>query len=553
MPGTDGHDPRTAGRQQARRRRHPHPRDEPDAGDRGLQRPARRDRRRQDDADQADGRPRAADERRGPVPRQERHRGDPAQAQRQPGAPVLHQLPDHDGLREHRLAAQGVGRRAGRDRAPGARDRRPPAPDPDARPPPAGALRRPAAAHRPRPRHRQVERPRAPRRAARQPRLQAARGAARPASRALRRPRRHRRLRDLRAVRGADARRPHRHPRRRPRDPVRPHSGVLPRPGRPHHGAGVLRPADQRRPGREAGRRDRPPRPRPLAGRRCRRRDARRSLHARAPAALRLAAAQRPGPGAAPGRRPDHRALGLRERRPLRRRRLDLGRAVERRPSRTGSATPTTSTSTSATASTSPATAGGSPDGPDRPQGPAPQLPRASARAGRLRAQGDRPRLAGRRRLCAARPLGLRQVDASQHHLGPDRALRGPHPLRRPRRDPPGADRAQHRPGLPVPGHLRHHDRLRQPRLPAQEPRRRARRRRCPRAHDRRDARARRDARPPRRRPHRRRQAEDLDGPRPRARGRQRHHVRRAADRHRPAPEVEAALEAQGAAPARSG
>ena len=83
----------------------------------------------------------------------------------------------------------------------------------------------------------------------------------------------------------------------------------------------------------EAGRRDRPPRPRPLAGRRCRRRDARRRLHARAPAALRLAAAQRPGPGAAPGRRPDHRALGLRERRPLRRRRLDLGRAVERRPS----------------------------------------------------------------------------------------------------------------------------------------------------------------------------------------------------------------------------
>ena len=43
---------------------------------------------------------------------------------------------------------------------------------------------------------------------------------------------------------------------------------VLPRPGRPHHRPRLLRPADQRRPGREAGRRDRPPRPRPLAGRR---------------------------------------------------------------------------------------------------------------------------------------------------------------------------------------------------------------------------------------------------------------------------------------------
>ena len=56
--------------------------------------------------------------------------------------------------------------------------------------------------------------------------------------------------------------------------------------------------------------------------------------------------------------------------------------------------------------------------------------------------------------------------------------------------------------------------------------------------------------RPPRRRPRRRQQAEDLHGPRPGARGRQRHHVRRAAHRHRPAPEVEAPLQAQGAAPA---
>ena len=53
-----------------------------------------------------------------------------------------------------------------------------------------------------------------------------------------------------------------------------------------------------------------------------------------------------------------------------------------------------------------------------------------------------------------------------------------------------------------------------------------------------------------RRRPDRRRQAEDLARPRPRALGRQRHHVRRAADRDRPAPEVAAALQAEGAAPA---
>ena len=113
------------------------------------------------------------------------------------------------------------------------------------------------------------------------------------------------------------------------------------------------------------------------------------------------------------------------------------------------------------------------------------------------------------------------------------------------------ADRAQHRPGVPVPGHLRHDDGLREPRLPAEEPRRPARRRRGAGPRHRRPARARPDARPPRLRPLARQQAEDLDGPRARPRGRQRHHVRRAADRHRPAPEVAAALQAQGAAPAR--
>jgi hypothetical protein len=50
-------------------------------------------------------------------------------------------------------------------------------------------------------------------------------------------------------------------------------------------------------------------------------------------------------------------------------------------------------------------------------------------------------------------------------------------------------------------------------------------------------------------RPHRRRQAEDLARPRTGALRRQRHHVRRAAHRHRPAPQMGAALEAEGAAP----
>ena len=53
-----------------------------------------------------------------------------------------------------------------------------------------------------------------------------------------------------------------------------------------------------------------------------------------------------------------------------------------------------------------------------------------------------------------------------------------------------------------------------------------------------------------RRRPHRGRQAEDLARPRARSLGRQRHHVRRAADRHRSAPQMAAALQAEGAASA---
>ena len=61
--------------------------------DDGLQHPPRHDARRQDDADAADGRARAADLRRGLVRRQERDRRAGAEAQRLDGLPAVHQLP----------------------------------------------------------------------------------------------------------------------------------------------------------------------------------------------------------------------------------------------------------------------------------------------------------------------------------------------------------------------------------------------------------------------------------------------------------------------------
>ena len=127
---------------------------------------------------------------------------------------------------------------------------------------------------------------------------------------------------------------------------------------------------------------------------------------------------------------------------------------------------------------------------------------------------------------------------------------RGRGAVRRPRRHRAADRAAQHRAGVPVPGRLRHDDGAREPRLPA-----------CAtaacRARESRRASSEiaglleleRDARPPRPRPHRRRQAEDLARPRPGARRRRRDPVRRAADRHRPAAEMGAALAAQGAAP----
>ncbi len=167
------------------------------------------------------------------------------------GLPAVHQLPELHRLREHRLAA------AGRRRRRSARSRRGSCEaaellrlTPMLTAPAERAFRRPAAAHRDRPRAGQGLRPHPARRAARQSRLQAARGAARRAAAVLRRPQLHRRLRHDRADRGAAVRRQHRDAARRPGHPVRPDRRDLPPAGRPGQRPGVLRSADQHRGGR---------------------------------------------------------------------------------------------------------------------------------------------------------------------------------------------------------------------------------------------------------------------------------------------------------------
>ena len=61
-------------------------------------------------------------------------------------------------------------------------------------------------------------------------------------------------------------------------------------------------------------------------------------------------------------------------------------------------------------------------------------LPHPKAEAD-YRAEGSAPHFRGRRRLCAARPLRLRQDHAAQHHFGPAAPLAWPAAVRRPRRD----------------------------------------------------------------------------------------------------------------------
>ena len=93
-------------------------------------------------------------------------------------------------------------------------------------------------------------------------------------------------------------------------------------------------------------------------------------------------------------------------------------------------------------------------------------------RAAGLCAEAAAVRVRGRRRLRAAGAVGLRQDHAAQHHLGPAAAERGARPVRPARRDAADPGAAQHRPGVPVPGDLRHHDRGREPGVPAAQPRR---------------------------------------------------------------------------------
>ena len=185
---------------------------------------------------------------------------------------------------------------------------------------------------------------------------------------------------------------------------------------------GLLRPADQRRPGREARRRDPPARRRPLARHRPRRRDPRRPLHPRPPPALRRARPHQRRRDPAHRHRPHHRALRLGERRPLRDRRRHLGRPVRRRASlpRRRAA---------------PLLARRRPRPLLRPRRPAGRL-MAEIRLEALRhaytAHPTRPEdyalkeidiaWTGRRRLRPARPLGLRQDHAAQHHLRPRRS-----------------------------------------------------------------------------------------------------------------------------------
>ena len=130
--------------------------------------------RRQDLADAPDGRAGQAQQRPHPDARRRCHRRAGAPAQRVDGLSAVHQLPEPDGVREHRFAAAPGRRGQGRDRAQGAGNRADAAHRQVPQALSAGALRRPAAAYGHGPRAGQGCRPGAVRRAAGEPRLQAA-------------------------------------------------------------------------------------------------------------------------------------------------------------------------------------------------------------------------------------------------------------------------------------------------------------------------------------------------------------------------------------------
>ena len=100
---------------------HPSHRSRPAAG--RVQRPARGDALGQDHADAPHGGARQADRRPDPVPRRGRHRRPRAEAQRLHGLPAVHQLPEPERLREHRIAVAGGGHARERDRRAGRRGR----------------------------------------------------------------------------------------------------------------------------------------------------------------------------------------------------------------------------------------------------------------------------------------------------------------------------------------------------------------------------------------------------------------------------------------------
>ena len=425
---------------------------------------------------------------------------------------------------------------------------------------PSRAFRRPAAAHRARPRPRQGRRPRPPRRAARQPRLQAARGTARRAAEALRRPRRDRRLRDDRAHRGAALRRQHRDAARGPRHAVRADRRDLPQAERPRHArrSSPIRRSTPRASTRRAAtlvcRRRRRAGPRPPRAATLPDGDYTLGLrpHHVTPAAPDASGRARSraacwSPSSAGSESVVHFDVDGRH----------LGVAVARRPSLSRSAH----------------------DARFYRRHVARALCFSDAPAKLVAADGQRSRIDNlapratmpnpqtRRRLGAeARRHSLGRTAAPMRCSGPPAAARprsstsSPASSSRPRAA--SSSTAATSPTLSAgkrniaqvfqfPVVYDTMTRLRQSRLPAPQPRRRRGRRST-------SASATSPTmleltptlRQSRRRPHRRRQAEDLAGPRPGAHRRQRHHVRRAADRHRSASEMAAALQAEGAAPA---
>ena len=220
----------------------------------------------------------------------------------------------------------------------------------------------------------------------------------------------------------------------------------LSRAGRSDHRAGVLRSADQRRAGDQARRPDR-------AWRTASRGLRRPACAARPDGACTVALRPhhvRPAPagGGVAGARTgaDLRDQRLGERRALRSRRHDLGLAGARRAQPRGRRGGAVRARCRALSVLRRRTARGSRPDRGRKHG----AHRASSNCATATAPAARPMPTGRcaasicvgrrRRLRAARAVGLRQDDAAEPDLGPAAADRGPHPVRRARRhrSPPG-------------------------------------------------------------------------------------------------------------------